>query len=469
MRGYLLIIGAVLIAIVLILVIGVCIWPARSTRLVDEELAKIHEHSGPSDHTDDPDRLVDEELAKICEAGEPVTAKDMDAFYQTPEKSKDCTDLWLNATAVFDGDEYGTACGELPIVGKGEAEIPPLGDPWPDQAAVGALLDKYAESMKLMHEAARRGGAARYPIDFDAGLVADWSHCMRLRPGARMLALEAHVRVRQGDAHAAAESIRTMLRLAESLEREPNMVSQLVRMVCHGIASSLVVELLTDAGFSEEDLARLQEDFAAVSYDDGVQAAMIGERALGIQVFQDPAKAFEALGDERLRDQLPCNDDFLLYIDLMSEIVAAAKLDDPERLRAAEQWEDRYEAIFDDVGAVTKNRYLFTSLLTPAMSVMFQATSRHGAVNRSTVTWIALERYRRKHGALPEKLEQLVPEFLDEVPADPFDGRPLRYLIRDGKPVIYSVGKNRVDDGGQGDYTFEPDILFPIPPREDEE
>ena len=285
-----------------------------------------------------------------------------------------------------------------------------------------------------------------------------------------MLALEAHVRVRQGDAHAAAESIRTMLRLAESLEREPTVVSQLVRMACVGIASSLVVELLTDAGFSEEDLARLQADFAAVSYDDGVRLAMIGERAFGIQVFQDPAKASEALGDERLRYQpLPCNDDFLLYIDLMSEFVEAAKLDDPERLRAVEQWEDRYEAIFDDVGAVTKIRYIFTALLTPTMSVMFQAASRNGALNRSTVAWIALERYRRKHGALPEKLEQLVPEFLDEVPADPFDGRPLRYLIRDGKPVVYSVGKDRVDDGGQGDDSGEPDILFPVLLWEDEE
>lgn len=61
---------------------------------------------------------------------------------------------------------------------------------------------------------------------------------------------------------------------------------------------------------------------------------------------------------------------------------------------------------------------------------------------------IALELYRRRHGRWPERLEQLVPDLLPSVPPDRFDGQPLRYKVTDGLPVVYSVGADRVDDGG---------------------
>jgi hypothetical protein len=59
---------------------------------------------------------------------------------------------------------------------------------------------------------------------------------------------------------------------------------------------------------------------------------------------------------------------------------------------------------------------------------------------------LALRAYELKHGSLPPALSALVPEFLDEVPVDDFDGQPLRY-VRERK-MVYSVGKNLKDDGG---------------------
>ena len=39
-----------------------------------------------------------------------------------------------------------------------------------------------------------------------------------------------------------------------------------------------------------------------------------------------------------------------------------------------------------------------------------------------------------------------MPEFLDSVPVDDFDGQPLRYLPE--QKTVYSVGENLKDDGG---------------------
>jgi hypothetical protein len=61
----------------------------------------------------------------------------------------------------------------------------------------------------------------------------------------------------------------------------------------------------------------------------------------------------------------------------------------------------------------------------------------------------ALERFRLDHGRHPADLDELSPRYLDRVPGDPCADGPLRYrLAGDGGFALYSVGWNRVDDGG---------------------
>jgi len=72
------------------------------------------------------------------------------------------------------------------------------------------------------------------------------------------------------------------------------------------------------------------------------------------------------------------------------------------------------------------------------------------ARRRLLIVAIALERYRGKHGRYPAMLSSLAPEFLKAVPADFMNGRPLRYrLADDGHFVLYSVGMDCVDNGGE--------------------
>jgi len=59
-------------------------------------------------------------------------------------------------------------------------------------------------------------------------------------------------------------------------------------------------------------------------------------------------------------------------------------------------------------------------------------------------------------------LEEVVPEFLPQVPTDPFDGEPLRYVVADDGYLVYSVGPDATDHGGQGDETGQPDLVFRV-------
>jgi hypothetical protein len=64
-----------------------------------------------------------------------------------------------------------------------------------------------------------------------------------------------------------------------------------------------------------------------------------------------------------------------------------------------------------------------------------------------TAALMALECWKARHGgALPPTLDALVPEYLDAVPLDPYDGKPLRYSAE--KKIAYSVGGDGTDSGG---------------------
>jgi hypothetical protein len=92
----------------------------------------------------------------------------------------------------------------------------------------------------------------------------------------------------------------------------------------------------------------------------------------------------------------------------------------------------------------------------------------------ATLTALALNRFHRRHGKWPEHLTELVPDLPPAVPLDCFSGQPIGYHLAAGRPVIYSVGPDRTDDGGRSldepgaiwviaSHVAERDVAEPIP------
>ena len=70
------------------------------------------------------------------------------------------------------------------------------------------------------------------------------------------------------------------------------------------------------------------------------------------------------------------------------------------------------------------------------------------AMLRCAAVGLAVERYRQQFGSWPAALTELTPEFIASVPNDPFDGAKLRYARREEGVCIYSIGRDKRDDGG---------------------
>jgi hypothetical protein len=91
--------------------------------------------------------------------------------------------------------------------------------------------------------------------------------------------------------------------------------------------------------------------------------------------------------------------------------------------------------------------------LLPEVKATVAAAGRVGATLHAFECLIALRRWQITHGGTTP--DDLVTAFRDvglpAAPPDPFDGKPMRLVLVEGKPLVYSVGKDGHDDGGLHD------------------
>jgi hypothetical protein len=113
-----------------------------------------------------------------------------------------------------------------------------------------------------------------------------------------------------------------------------------------------------------------------------------------------------------------------------------------------------------DAGRIEKMSYILTLLLVPDLEATLTVNASGTACRDLSLVAIAVERYRRNQGRLPEDLRRLVPDYLRAVPIDPFDGQSLRYIPGSDRYTLYSIGRNRRDDGAVE--TDETDIVFQV-------
>ncbi|MHC5114840.1 MAG: hypothetical protein ACYTGP_10485 [Planctomycetota bacterium] len=102
-------------------------------------------------------------------------------------------------------------------------------------------------------------------------------------------------------------------------------------------------------------------------------------------------------------------------------------------------------------------RHWFARIFLPAIGKSINVNDSFRVQIVVTRTAIALEMYRARHGALPDTLDALAPDFLPAKPIDPTHGGPLVYRLEEAAPggyELYSTGVDEIDDSGSA-----PDFL----------
>ena len=397
------------------------------------------------------------QLKAIRDAGDPITMTDLAKTYPEPLPGRNAAIFYNEA---FQRMEAQPELPEnrlrlLPIVGT--AQLPPTDRDVPPAMvrAVRDYLKDNAEILDLLRNATALD-ECKFEIDFTKGPGMLLPHLAKLRQAARLLALEAVERTEGGKPDEAADSLVACLRCGQAVRREPILISYLVRVACDAIAFDQVERWASRAKPSPKALERVEAAVAAATDHKGLERAMAGERCFGIDIYQnyvlkpnrgallgalgvgaDPA-GMAVLG---VIPQAYFKTDMLYYLDIMNRYVAAARMPYPEALQAGTQ-------VGRNLDQEIPKYYFVSRMILPALSRVFFTAQRHLAQGECALLGLAALRYRDKHGRLPDALQALVPDFAPTVPPDPFDGKPLRYRKDGDGLVLYTVGENGKDDGG---------------------
>ncbi|NLV39622.1 MAG: hypothetical protein GXY15_00125 [Candidatus Hydrogenedentes bacterium] len=310
----------------------------------------------------------------------------------------------------------------------------------------------------MVHEAVTSGlTRSRYSLSFRRGYGPDsrdpFSALFDL---FQIQSLEAFLAVMEGRNQDAVTALTDILGMADSVRQEPLHFAQMIHGDLLGWAASNAQRLLNRTVLGEEELVRLQEALS---------------RALPPEVegpFRETALYTETILQwdywERIYG-LPGVTEQLVMIDYFRKC----------RDHARKALDRRVLSDFP--------RWNYSSSLFPRTSFLpIYVSGPHLAFSYerefSCRTWVSLartalavERFRGATGRLPERLDDLVPEWLDEVPADYWnDGEPLSYRVReDGAFVVYSYGENRTDNGGvevDTNWRRDGDVTFTVAPPE---
>ncbi|HVX10795.1 MAG TPA: hypothetical protein VHC22_06410 [Pirellulales bacterium] len=403
-------------------------------------------------------RKVAAELSKIRDASEPTNAAELEAFYALPADVNDTTSLWMAAAQTLATQKCQDDAGGLPWLEAGP--LTPVGTPWPHQEAAEQFLQKYHESREKIRQAVTLGGAARYPTRFRDAMGMRLSAQRDLRFVGSLLSLEYEVELHRGEGLAACEAVHSMFSLARSLEYEPLMLSQLMRLAHDNMAFGHFERLMMSVEVPTDGLLQIDEDLARVHYDQVLRRALLGERAMGLETFRQP----QSLGSEAPSAAMTAifgQGDQAVYLQLMGNLVKASAAGPVSLDREARM----LSATFQQTPALW--RFPVAKLMYPSMEAFAGAVAGAMARRDVTHTAIAVERYRRSQGRWPASLDDLVPGFISQVPADPFAAGPLRFVVGTDGCRVYSIGPDNVDQGGLVEEVNPPnDIVFRLPNRE---
>ncbi|MBP9903576.1 MAG: hypothetical protein KBH45_19135, partial [Verrucomicrobia bacterium] len=395
-----------------------------------------------------------QQFASIRAAGLPASPEELDRWYAAVPEASNAAVVLAPAFELLRTfpDKRSNDIAQAKLLDRREAWSAETREQIAEYVAMnGEALAQARDGAKLP--------LCRYPIDLTYGLEAELPHLAELKNLARAAGLRAVSAAGKGSQADWSSDVRFILQLTTTLDHEPTLLSQLVRLSLITTAVRTTERILNSTTNSDPAYG-LIEAFAAVVSTNGIRLGLIGERACATPVFRMSWAEMDR-GDKRAEDEssktkLPppagranplfwvlgfFERDLSFYLNVMETNIALAAISPPANLAATNTTEQLS-------GTASRRGYFYSGLMLPAIA---RATVRDAttlAQIRLVQTALAIECYRARYSQLPETLADLMPAFLVVVPADPFTGTPLRYRRTDEGFVIYSVDRDGHDNGG---------------------
>ena len=276
---------------------------------------------------------------------------------------------------------------------------------------------------------------------------------------AQALCADALSALRQGSGEAALQDLESLTDFALISSGEQNLIIQIGRSAVIHISVKTCWEMLQSNEWTEPQLRRMEAAW---------------ERVLPLPVVERAAEG-EVAGLEEVRSELrkelakaPLRERAGALVGLMDEgwdiqfslEYFLAYWEAARALERGENWSvfrPGLETLKSRANTQLHSRYRHLELryCLPHFDATFETCAGNEAARQLLLTDIALRRFKLHHnGALPKTLRELTPEFLAPASGhDVFGGGDLQYRANpDGSYLLYSVGRDGTDDGGDASW-----------------
>jgi hypothetical protein len=330
-----------------------------------------------------------------------------------------------------------------------------------------------------------------FHLDYHMGFGMLLPHLAPLKYASTLLCIGVVCDLHRHDPAAAVAQARAILAEAHAMRDERLIISQLVRIAITHIGIAAIWELLQSPDVTDGQLAALQQDLARLEFIQPYEQALEMERAMQQRLLdrmRNSSAEFRRL-TTGMTPATPSSSNLLEqagnfalfksretawnyawgYPDELRSLKGFQVL--IEGLRSAQAGRPYFEITnhteqqlanlgirkiaHDDTsglfgsGEIDVRTFLSHSVLSLGIGNGINRLEATEIARNLAVTAIALQRYRLRHGQFPPDLAALAPEILPAPPRDPVDGKPLRYRRNpDGAFLLYSIGPDGVDDGG---------------------
>lgn len=380
-------------------------------------------------------RRLKEAVDTIRRSGAPTSVADLEPQVLIGQQRPDDAAPYYAAAAALAGagasSADSAAAGRVVVaVAKGDVPRPE------DLVRIPDLIDQRADALRLLDAATSRTFDG-FPSGTSYGYRLAELMRLFLLSGARTIGVAA-----TGDSARATASLVAEIRLVLGpnppirpwvgplfVPTVSQVVSRLRWILQHGAPDTASLAALADAFATADDDRALERQFQRVrafeleSFAQRYRSVYAGAQMFGV------APVFTAL---RTTASRPIATQTLLRrLGEYDVLLAASRSPWPIRL-------DRIAALraLPPLGNIPPSE-------TAA------AAAQVTALVRAARVIVAIERFRQaSRGALPLSIDAVVPAYLPAVPGDPYSGQPMRYRALSSGYVVYSVGSDRKDDGG---------------------
>lgn len=367
-------------------------------------------------------KSLEEKLAALQAAGEPVSLKDLARTDVDPKQN----------AAVFlieAGQHVGAINRDLnALYGKKGYGREPLAPE--DRKTIQEALAKHVKVLELLKQAASCSDFY-WGYDYSQGTVAFQTALINessnLRGLVNFLRARALLQLAEGQRAGALDTCLLIFWLTRCFERLPLATSHLMVLACRTVAIELGNQILRSGPLDDATRNKLDAELAQNDGLAGFQFALKSDRAFGLDSFREVGRLSWF--------NLPGKEDASNYLDGIQE-----QLD---------LFSEPYQAASKAADARTQNKAANLTLSNSAITSFHKvrgAADRTRAKVRCLRVLNALQRLNKDHsGPLPDLASLGLPA---DAITDPFDGQRLRIKKTPNGWVIYSVGPNLTDDGG---------------------